>query len=89
MMPDLMGCEEHGMIDWQVYAPRTRPSFGRCLVCTRNKASRTHYNGPKCVNGHLKTPWTWVVSRSTGYRRCRPCNLAYSRRRAARVKAAP
>lgn len=31
----------------------------RCLACQRARQSATHFGGPRCRRGHLKTPWSW------------------------------
>lgn len=67
MVPDLRGCELHGMAEWQVYERKHRASSGSCLICQRalyhkrKGKGRGPYNGTHCVAGkHLKTPWSWV-----------------------------
>jgi len=83
LMPDLVGCDIHGNEDMSL--PRVLPNgYSRrpyCLVCVRERTSKGHYNGPRCINGHLKTPLTWVLYGKGTYRRCRTCNNEYSRRR--------
>jgi hypothetical protein len=66
LLPDLRGCELHGMAEWRIYHYPPRAPMGRCLACTRalyhqrKGRGRGPYMGDRCVNGHLKTPWSWV-----------------------------
>jgi len=81
MMPDLVGCPEHGLRDFVVYTYPNRVER-RCLACQRNKTARTHNNGDRCrKGGHLKTPWTWRRYGPHQFGRCLPCQ--YAKRRAA------
>jgi hypothetical protein len=75
--PDLLGCPEHGLADWSTYGAERR---SYCRACRRARESATHFGGPRCQRGHLKTPWTWRLY-SAGFR-CLTCE--YERRRARR-----
>lgn len=86
---DTRGCEEHGNAD--MTEPRIYKGIARqpeCRVCRRNRDSKRHYGGPRCVNGHLKTLLTWRYVGKNLYRSCRTCDLNASRARYARTKQA-
>lgn len=73
MIPDLRGCPEHGPDEWRLYKYKNGRTERRCLACQRNKQAATHYNGPSCHRGHLKTPWTWRRYGPSRFGRCLPC----------------
>lgn len=77
--PDLLGCDRHGMAEWQIYERTTRATAGACLICQRalyhkrKGGKRGPYNGTHCVaRGHLKTPWSWV-QHAQGFMFCATC----------------
>lgn len=86
ILPDLRGCEVHGMAEWVIYHYPPRAPMGRCLACQRTLYHRTKgrgrgpYMGERCVNGHPKTPWTWVPN-GTRHMYCRTCADQSARRR--------
>ena len=82
-VPDLRGCQEHGLRDWAVYRYASGRTEQRCLACYRERNARTHNNGPRCRKaGHLKTPWTWRRYGPHQFGRCLPCQYETRRRTA-------
>ncbi len=88
MIPDLRGCEKHGLTDWASWwSWRDQKNRYYCRACRREspaycadkkpRGKIRHYHQTHCVKGHLKTPWTWKMY--GGHVRCVTCAKAKSR----------